>query len=167
MSKTIVAALIDRELESLAGQIELYGSDAELCARQGGLRNPGGNLALHLTGNLQHFIGGILGNSGYVRDRDAEFQRRDLSRAELLREVATTRAVVAKTLRELPDATWAAPYPVEFAGNRLRTDVFLHHLAAHLAYHLGQIDAHRRIGGGDEETPPSLGFASLFELSKE
>lgn len=167
MNKAIVAALIDRELESLAGQIRMYPDDTALCARQGGLRNPGGNLAMHLTGNLQHFIGGVLGKSGYVRDRDAEFQRRDFTKQELLGEVETTRQVVQRTLTELPDDVWTARYPIAFGGNHLRTDIFLSHLASHLAYHLGQIDAHRRIGCDDERTPASLGFTSLIELSKE
>ena len=35
--------------------------------------NSAGHLILHLTGNLNHFIGAQLGHTGYVRDREREF----------------------------------------------------------------------------------------------
>src|SRR5262245_47511082 len=35
--------------------------------------NSFGHLVLHLTGNLSHFAGAKLGNTGYVRDREREF----------------------------------------------------------------------------------------------
>src|SRR5262245_1910939 len=35
--------------------------------------NSVGHLVLHLTGNLNHFVGAQLGKTGYVRDREREF----------------------------------------------------------------------------------------------
>ena len=161
MQVEIVARLLQRELRTLRQQVELYPDDRSLCVELTGSRNPGGNLALHLCGNLQHFIGGVLGGSGYVRDREAEFQRRDLNRAELLREIDTTMQIVDKTLRSLRPERWEAEFPLEIAGQRLSTPMFLTHLCVHLGYHLGQLDAHRRAISGNFETPPALSPAAL------
>jgi hypothetical protein len=43
------------------------------------------------------------------------------------------------------DEVLASEYPAVIGGARLTTGQFLIHLAAHLAYHLGQVDYHRRI----------------------
>ena len=48
------------------------------------LTNSGGNLCLHLIGNLRHFIGHLLGGGNYARDREYEFNAKDLTRAQLL-----------------------------------------------------------------------------------
>ena len=45
----------------------------------GEIKNSAGNLCLHICGNLQHFVGAVLGNSGYVRKRDEEFSRKECS----------------------------------------------------------------------------------------
>ena len=161
MDLQIIARLLQRELRTLRQQIELYPDDASLCAPLTGSRNPGGNLALHLCGNLQHFLGAVLGGSNYVRDREAEFGRRDLTRSELLCEIDRTQAVVERTLRELSPVQWEAEFPVEIAGKRLSTPMFLTHLCVHLGYHLGQLDAHRRAVTGNVETPPALSPAAL------
>jgi uncharacterized damage-inducible protein DinB len=105
---------------------------------------------LHLAGNVRHFIGAQLGGTGYVRDRDGEFSRRDVTRAELRDIVTTARAEVDATLARLGDSALDRPYPLTVGGAALSTGQFLVHLATHLAYHLGQLDYHRRAatGGG-------------------
>src|SRR5687768_18142607 len=65
-----------RDLDLLRFEIEAFASDKDLWRVLPGTVNPPGVLALHLCGNLQHFIGATLGASGYVRDRDAEFAAR-------------------------------------------------------------------------------------------
>src|SRR2546422_1300534 len=109
------------------------------------ITNSGGNLALHLVGNLQYFLGTVLGGTGYVRDRDAEFGRRDVPRAELLRQIDTALAAVAQTMALLREQDLAKPYPQPVGGVTLSTGDFLLHLAAHFTYHLGQVDYHRRL----------------------
>lgn len=161
MQVEIIAQLLDRELASLRQEVELYPDDASLCVELKGLRNPGGNLALHLCGNLQHFVGALLGDSGYVRDRDAEFGRRDLTRAALLKEIDVTRAIVAKTLQRLAPERWAADYPLQFNGATLPTSLFLTHLCVHLGYHLGQLDAHRRATTADPKVATTLSITAL------
>ena len=140
-----LSAILLRELSTLRAEIEAYPSDADLWRVAPGISNSGGTLALHLAGSLQHFIGAILGKNGYVRDRDAEFASRDVSRAELVHQVEQTSAAVQRTLQQLNPADLERTFPVPVAMVRVKTGDFLTHLASHLAYHLGQVNYHRRI----------------------
>ena len=140
--------MLARDLRALRRELEAYGNERDLWRVQPGISNSAGNLALHLTGNLQYFIGTVLSGSGYVRDRDAEFGRRDVPKAELLREVDAAIAAVA-LLSKVPDADLAKPFPQPVAGVTLATGDFLIHLAAHFTYHLGQVDYHRRLLTGE------------------
>ena len=113
-----------------------------------GLPNSGGNLALHLVGNMRFFIGTQFGATGYVRDRDAEFANRAVPRAEIVKSIETAADEVTRALATLDAALLEKPFPVEIGGNRIQTGMFLQHLASHLAYHLGQVDYHRRVVTG-------------------
>lgn len=126
-----------------------------------GLPNSGGTLALHLAGNLQHYIGARLGGTGYVRNRDAEFSRRDVSRTELVAEIERARAAVAAALLRLPADSLERDYPELIADARIRTDEYLVHLCAHFTYHLGQLDSHRRVVTGN---PAGVGALRPIEL---
>ena len=146
MLQTILTDLFERDLTKLRQEIEQYSDEADLWKKSGDIPNSAGNLCLHLCGNIRHFIGATLGNSGYVRDRDSEFSQTDISRAVLFGEIDATLTDVKATLAGLSDETLASNYPIEVFGNgTFRTDWFLVHLATHLNYHLGQIDYHRRI----------------------
>ncbi|OLC06164.1 MAG: hypothetical protein AUH42_06205 [Gemmatimonadetes bacterium 13_1_40CM_70_11] len=147
MLTTWLSAIFARDLRALRREIETYPEERDLwrVPPGAGITNPGGNLALHLAGNLQYFVGTVLGGTGYVRDRDGEFARRDVPRAELLRQVDTTLAAVAQTMARLREQDLAKPYPQPVGGVTLSTGDFLLHLAAHFTYHLGQVDYHRRL----------------------
>ena len=143
-----VAHLVLRELETLKREISAFPDDAGPWTVHPGLPNTAGTLALHCAGNIQHFIGSRLGGSGYVRDRDAEFARRDVPRAELLAELERAIAAVHR-LDGKSDSDLPHVYPDAFGGKQVNTDVMLAQLAVHLAYHLGQVDYHRRLTTGD------------------
>ncbi|QOI97889.1 MAG: DUF1572 family protein [Flammeovirgaceae bacterium] len=148
MEKDFLASLIklfDRELTTLEKEINLYPSEENIWKLGGEIKNTAGNLCLHLCGNLQHFIGTVLGHSGYVRNRDYEFAARSLTREHLLREVQTTREVVKSTLTKLDEAILQKEYPLQTLGYPMTTSYFLVHLYGHLNYHLGQINYHRRL----------------------
>ena len=102
-----VARTINRELNTLRDEIMAYANDAELWVTPGGVSNSAGNLALHICGNLQYLIGAVLGDTGYVRDRDAEFSRCDVSQNEIVAEINTTADAVATTLAALDSETLA------------------------------------------------------------
>jgi hypothetical protein len=91
----------------------------------------------------------LLGHTGYVRDRPAEFARRNVPRAELLDEVETARSVVVSVLVRLRDEDLPKQFPEILGDVRVDTEEYLVHLLVHLAYHLGQLDTHRRLVTGD------------------
>jgi hypothetical protein len=138
-----IATILDRDLRALSREVQAYPDERDLWAEVPGVPNVGGTLALHLSGNLQYYIGAVLGGTGYVRDRPAEFSRRDVPRSELLREIESARSAVARALAGMIDVE--AEFPESIAGKRVRTGDYLVHLATHFAYHLGQLDYHRRI----------------------
>ncbi len=138
-----------RDLEATEHEVMAYPDDASLWVSPEGIPNSAGTLALHMAGNLHHFIGAVLGGTGYVRDREEEFAARDLPREELVARLQATRATVARVLAEMDPARLEEPFPLELRVGPLNTGRFLLHLATHLAYHLGQVDYHRRITTGD------------------
>jgi len=148
MLSDILIEIYDRDLAKLKAELEQYQNEADIWKIDGAILNSAGNLSLHLCGNLQHFFGAILGKTGYVRDRDAEFSRSGVSREDLLAEIDETGRVVRTTLERLDDAAFAAEYPIKVFGDPMTTGFFAVHLAAHLNWHLGQINYHRRLLAG-------------------
>lgn len=149
-----------RDLETLRRELRAYPDERRIWTCPAGVPNSAGTLALHLCGNLQHFIGAQLGHTGYVRDRDAEFADRDVPLAELERAIDGTQAAIETTLTG-GAIDLDAQYPLEVAGVRLSTRTFLLHLASHLAYHLGQIDYHRRLVTGSSEGVGAVAIPAL------
>ena len=144
--------LFNRDIEKLKTEISSYKSEENLWKISGETRlpggqvkNSGGNLCLHLCGNLQHFIGAVLGNSGYERNRDAEFSRKNVPVEELLKEIDETKKVVDSALNSLNNDILQKVYPINVFGEEMTTEFFIIHLLAHLNYHLGQINYHRRL----------------------
>ena len=147
MLNKILIEIYERDLDKLRTEIESYSNEADIWKVVDGISNSGGNLCLHVNGNLQHFVGAILGDSGYVRDRDAEFANKNVARSEMLATIDSTKAVVVETLNKLTDEDLAKTYPIEVFGKPMTTGQFITHLTTHLSYHLGQINYHRRLLG--------------------
>ena len=165
MNTSTVELLITRELRAVRREIEAYPDDASIWRAIPGTPNTAGTLALHVAGNLRHFVGAIVGGDGYVRDRDAEFSRRDVPRAELLAGIDAAIASVQRALASADDATMRGPYPELIAKRRVSGSDFMVHLVAHLAYHLGQIDYHRRVATGDGRGIDAVSVRELPEVS--
>lgn len=143
-----LALLFDKDLGTLRTELEGYPDDASVWAMRPGINNSAGTLVLHLTGNLKHFVGASLGATGYVRDREGEFGDRDLPRQALLQRIDETREVVAKTLGALADAELDRPFPgkgPQALGDAPTTGAILVYMFGHFAYHLGQVNYHRRL----------------------
>jgi hypothetical protein len=143
---------MQRELRGLRRELDAYPDDDSVWAPAPGIKNSAGTLFLHLAGNLQHFVGAKLGDTGYIRDRDAEFSRRGVSRVEIARELDAAATAVDVGFAKLTDRALAAEFPEPIAGFTFTTVDWLVHLAAHLGYHVGQIDYHRRMVTGDPTT---------------
>ena len=161
---TDLARHILRDLKSVKDELNAYPDDATVWAMPPGAPNSGGTLALHMAGNLQHFIGAGLGQKGYVRDREGEFGRRDVPRAELIAEVERAEKVIADVLLEAPSSMLDGDFPLAVGGRHLPRQLFVLHLTGHLSYHLGQLDYHRRLVTGDGT---SVGALSPFALMPE
>ena len=137
--------LFERDLQRLKTEIELYKDEDNLWVLKEGISNTAGNLCLHLVGNLNHFIGATLGNSGYVRHREDEFSLKNIPRQDLLINIANCILVVKNTFSKLSDADMEKDFPLEKHGTIVSNMHMLMHLYAHLSYHLGQINYHRRL----------------------
>ncbi|MFN7117409.1 MAG: DinB family protein [Saprospiraceae bacterium] len=140
--------LFRRELEKLKQEISQYQAEHHIWKIDKNIANSAGNLCLHLVGNLNHFIGKILGDTDYVRDREAEFSSKDIPQATLVQMIEDTIITVEKSLGKLNAEALQKTYPVEVFGYQMTTEFFLVHLAMHLDYHLGQINYHRRLLDG-------------------
>ncbi len=137
--------LFTRDLTKLKDEINAYSDESKLWVTAKEINNSAGNLCLHLTGNLKHFLGATLGNTGFVRDRDAEFTQKDIPRAELVKGIDEAIAAVKTTLASLDEQNLAKPYPIDFFKKQGSTAFYLLHFSSHLNYHLGQINYHRRL----------------------
>lgn len=137
--------LFTRDLEKLKTELGTYQHEDHLWKTDAGILNSAGNLTLHLIGNLNHFIGSLLGNTGYVRNRDKEFSDKNIPRETLIKDTDEVIRLVNAVLPTLTEEKLNEIFPVVLAGKELRTDLFLMHLLTHLSYHLGQINYHRRL----------------------
>ena len=144
MNKSLIK-LFKRDLEKLKIEITSYKEPGNMWKVSEEIKNSAGNLCLHILGNLQHFIGAVLGNSGYERKRDLEFSRKDVPIPEILNEIDQTIMIVEKTLKGLSENKLSEIYPINVFDYEMSTGFFLLHLTTHLNYHLGQINYHRRL----------------------
>lgn len=145
MLRETLSQIYENDLRRVIKEINKYASDADLWRLADGISNSGGNLALHLTGNLKHFFGANLGNTGYRRERDLEFSAKNISREELVRGLEEALRVVKDTLDNLSDEQLHADYPEQFGDRPQMTVSVIIYMLGHLNYHLGQINYHRRL----------------------
>jgi len=138
-------SLFNRDLNKLKTEIESYQTENQLWAIDKNISNSAGNLCLHLIGNINTYIGAELGKTGYIRDRPLEFSLKDIPKSELISKIDATILVVNNALDSLTEADLEAIYPQIVFEKEMTTEYFLVHLSTHLAYHLGQINYHRRL----------------------
>ena len=145
------ADVVGRELGRLEELIESYQDSNDLWRVDGEAKNPPGTLALHLAGALEHYVGAVLGGTGYIRDREAEFGDRKVPKEEILRRIASAKRSAVSTLEKLDDDTLRQTYPASTGAGEtggigeVTTRHLLVHLTWHLGWHLGQIHYHKRL----------------------
>ena len=150
-----------RDLGALRRDVALFPDDATLWRTLPGVTNSAGNLALHIAGGLRYFIGAVLFGGSYVRDRDAEFTVRGLSRTEVTAAIDAAIDAV-RMLDRLPVSRLEEAFPAAPGGAVLSTRAFVVHLVAHTGFHLGQVGYLRR--ALTQQTANS-GAMSVKELS--
>ena len=102
--------------------------------------NSVGHLVLHLTGNLNYYVGARIAGTGYVRNRELEFSEpRKLPKVEVLRKFEEAIAIVIASIEKQTEADWTVPYTAEREpDSKNRVTLFLR-CASHLYHHVGQI----------------------------
>ncbi|MFV5692119.1 DUF1572 family protein [Flavobacterium sp. LT1R49] len=138
-------SLFNRDLNRLKAEMELYQNEIQIWHIQKGIANSAGNLCLHLVGNLNSYIGAELGKTGYIRNRELEFSQKEIQRAELITKIEETIVVVNNALNNISEEELKMEFPLLVFETKTSTEFMLLHLTTHLAYHLGQINYHRRL----------------------
>lgn len=141
----VLRKIFKRDLTKLMTELESYKDEKKLWHFENDIANSGGNLCLHLVGNLNTYIGAALGNTEYERNRVGEFADKNIPRIKLLAMVEETIQIVDSTLQNLGADALNNEYPMPVLNEPITTEFFLVHLCAHLSYHLGQINYHRRL----------------------
>jgi uncharacterized damage-inducible protein DinB len=144
MLKQILKTLFRRDLEKLRKEIDSYHDESKIWLVEKDITNSAGNLCLHLIGNLNAFIGAEIGKTDYVRNRELEFSAMDIPKSEILQKIDDTIIAVENALDSMSDEQFDEDYPIIVFTDKMKTGYFLVHLSTHLAYHLGQINYHRR-----------------------
>lgn len=135
----------NRDLDKLKKELKLYDVEDNIWKISGNISNSAGNLALHIIGNLNHYIGSEMGNTGYIRNRAAEFSLKGVSRDEILNQIEETKQTISNALLKFPEDWFSRKYPLEEFGYPMTYEYFMVHLVSHLNYHLGQVNYHRRL----------------------
>jgi Protein of unknown function (DUF1572) len=137
--------LFTRDLERLKREVELYVDESNLWKIEKDVANSGGNLCLHLIGNLNTYIGKKIGKTDYVRNRELEFSLKNIPKVELIKQINETISIVNSSLDKLTEQDLPKEYPIIVFDKPTSTEYLLVHLTTHLTYHLGQINYHRRL----------------------
>jgi uncharacterized damage-inducible protein DinB len=115
-------------------------STEQLWTRPFPFGNSMGHLLLHLTGNLNYYIGARVAGTGYVRDRDREFnETAKKPKDEVLADFDRAIALVVSTIRAQSPQDWCAPYTAEREPPAKDRFTAFFRMAAHAYHHVGQM----------------------------
>ena len=140
-----LAEIFERDLNKLKNEISYYTDERNLWYVEESINNSAGNLCLHIVGNLNHFVGAVLGGDGYIRERDKEFSLKNIPKDELISSIDNLIGTLKKSFSKMSDEVLNKIYPINVYQKEMTTRFFLVSLAAHLNYHLGQVNYHRRL----------------------
>jgi hypothetical protein len=141
LHSTLASSLVDHYIKNAATVRELAAplTPTQFWQKPFPYSNSFGHLVLHLTGNLNYYVGAQIANSGYVRNRPREFDDPDPpSKDEALKHFDEAVGMVLKTIREQSPQDWGAEYSGVGADARNRLAMILQ-CAAHIQHHIGQM----------------------------
>lgn len=144
LTKTLIS-LFERDLKKLIAEIQLYQNESNIWRIEKNILNSAGNLTLHLIGNLNTYIGKEIGKTTYVRNRELEFSEKYVPTKDLIDKIEDTIETIRLALSQMTNEELNREYPILVFSEKTSTEFFLIHLTTHLAYHLGQINYHRRL----------------------
>jgi len=114
-------------------------SEEQFWAKPFPFGNSFGHLVLHLTGNLNYYIGAQIAGTGYVRNRPLEFS--DTTRqpkAEVLKKFDQAIEGVVGAINSQTADDWSKEYAAVGVDARDRFEIVLQ-CATHLHDHMGQM----------------------------
>ena len=141
LDATLTSVLADRYYTNLARVRELAAplSEKQFWTKPVPYGNSFGHLVLHLTGNLNYYIGAQIANSGYARDRAREFaEPNPPSKEEALKLLDHAVAMVIQTIRGQSSFDWSKSYSGIGTNCSNRLDMVVQ-CAAHMQHHIGQM----------------------------
>jgi hypothetical protein len=141
LDETVASTLAKRYKANAARVRELAVplADAQFWQKPFPFGNSFGHLVLHLTGNLNYYIGAQIAGTGYVRDRPREFNEpNSLSKDEALEQFDAAVDMVLKTIDAQSPENWSAEYSGMGSGAKNRLDIVVI-CAAHIQHHIGQM----------------------------
>jgi uncharacterized damage-inducible protein DinB len=135
-----ISEILQRDIEALIQELHAV-TEENLWRSHPGIINSAGTIAFHLCGNLRYFIGAVLGNDGYVRDKKKEFEPQFFSKEKLIQEIRETQLAVRDALNKLTPDQLLHPMPDTPPQHRGRSiQFFLIQLSCHLSRHTGQLN---------------------------
>jgi len=141
LESTLSSVLSDRYFQNAARVHELAVplTDKQFWQKPFPYGNSFGHLVLHLTGNLNYYIGAQIAETGYVRDRPREFNdATPPSKEEALKRFDDAVAMVIRTIQSQSSQEWSAGYSGAGTTARNRLDMIVQ-CAAHMQHHIGQM----------------------------
>jgi hypothetical protein len=141
LHSTLTSVVIDRFTTHVArvGELAAPLTDAQFWQKPFPFGNSFGHLVLHLTGNLNYYIGAQIANTGYLRDRPREFSEANLpSKGEALAHFDAAAAMVVETIRAQSPEDWSRAYSAVGTKAEDRLSIFLV-CEDHLQLHIGQM----------------------------
>jgi hypothetical protein len=145
MLKETFVEIFERDIRKLIDEVILYKSEQNLWKIESAIHNSAGNLCLHLIGNLNHFIGAVIGKTGYIRNRDNEFILKGIKREQIIADLESTIETIKTSFDKLSEKDFEKEFPAEKQGKIVSIAYMMLHLLTHFNYHLGQINYHRRL----------------------
>ena len=141
LKETVASRLAARytKMAGWVGELTAPLNDQQFWTKPFPFGNSFGHLLLHLTGNLNYYIGAQIAGTGYVRDRPREFAEAERpSKEEVLKKFNEAVEMVVRTIRSQSAEDWSAPYSAVGADTQDRFGIVLS-CATHLHHHIGQM----------------------------
>jgi DinB superfamily len=141
LNETVATSLAARYTKMAGWVRELAAplSEDQFWAKPFPFGNSFGHLILHLTGNLNYYIGAQIAGTGYVRDRPKEFTEASRpSKEEVLGKFGDAVEMVVRTIRGQSADDWSKPYAGTGSDAKTRFEMVLQS-ATHLHHHIGQM----------------------------
>ena len=141
LNSTLASVFSDRYATNAARIRELAAplTETQFWRKPFSYGNSFGHLVLHLTGNLNYYIGAQIAKTGYVRDRPREFNDPNpLSKEEALKRFDDAVAMVVRTIRAQSSDDWSSEYTAVGTNAKIRLDMVMQ-CASHMQHHIGQM----------------------------